>query len=145
MTDNHFFEDEVEPIKTLTLTKNELLYLDDSVTMLIEPDSNLPLPFRPLVSQALISIPSCMMEKLGRGVFNPQDKPTTQIELSISELYILREICLSYVKINGEAVGYNLKRKIYQALLSDEVKEEEDLKTFETLLNNANVDMSAIE
>ena len=65
----------------------------------------------------------------------------------ISELYILRELCVSYVTINGERVGYNLKRKVYTALLGKTPEEEEILleerKTFENLLNNANVDISA--
>ena len=47
------------------------------------------------------------------------------------------------MKINGEPVGYNLKKKIYQALLGDEAKEEEDRQVVENMLLKANVDMSS--
>ena len=33
---------------------------------------------------------------------------------------MLREICYSYSKIGREQVGYNLKRKFYQALYQEE-------------------------
>ena len=139
----HDFIDNDEPIKVIDFTRNELLYIDDSVTMLIEPEAGLPLPFRPLISQALIAIPANLMEKIGSGIIKVQTQSTVPIELGESELYMLREICLSYVTINGEPVGYNLKKKIYQALLGDEAKEEEDRQAVENMLLKANVDMSA--
>ena len=139
----HDFIDNDEPIKVIDFTRNELLYIDDSVTMLIEPEAGLPLPFRPLISQALIAIPANLMEKIGSGIIKVQTQSTVPIELGESELYMLREICLSYVTINGEPVVYNLKKKIYQALLGDEAKEEEDRQAVENMLLKANVDMSA--
>ena len=118
----HDFIEDDEPTKVIKFTRNELLYIDDSVTMLIEPEAGLPLPFRPLISQALVSIPANLMEKIGKGILKIQNQVEVYIELGESELYMLREICLSYVKINGEPVGYNLKKKIYQALLGEEEK-----------------------
>ena len=84
-----------------------------------------------------------LMEKIGRGIISIQKRPTIPVELGESELYILRELCISYIKINNEFVGYNLKRKIYQALLGDEEKGEVDFQTVENMLLKANVDMSA--
>ena len=139
----HDFIEDDEPTKVINFTRNELLYIDDSVTMLIEPEAGLPLPFRPLLSQALVSIPANLMEKIGRGLIRIQGNEEVPIELGESELYMLRELCLSYIKINGEYVGYNLKMKIYKALLGDEEQEEEERQAVDNMLLKANVDMSA--
>ena len=139
----HDFIEDDEPTKVINFTRNELLYIDDSVTMLIEPEAGLPLPFRPLLSQALVSIPANLMEKVGRGLIRIQGNEEVPIELGESELYMLRELCLSYIKINGEYVGYNLKMKIYKALLGDEEQEEEERQAVDNMLLKANVDMSA--
>ena len=138
-----FLEEADEFTKVINFTMNELLYIDDSVTMLIEAESGLPLPFRPLMHQALIAVPANLMEKIGKGILSIQNNSVVPIELGESELYMLREICLSYVKINDEHVGYNLKRKVYQALLGDEAKGEADFQSVENMLSQANVDMSA--
>ena len=137
-----------EETRVISITRNEALFIDDSVTMLIEPEANLPLPFRPLIPKALVPVPANLLDKLGAVILSTADNNNqAEIELYISELYILREMCLSYITINGERVGYNLKRKIYKALLGRTPKEEELLseerKTFENLLNNANIDISA--
>ena len=139
----HDFIEDDEPTKVINFTRNELLYIDDSVTMLIEPEAGLPLPFRPLLSQALVSIPANLMEKIGKGIIKVQGNAEVPIELGESELYMLRELCLSYIKINGEYVGYNLKMKIYKALLGDEEQEEEERQAVDNMLLKANVDMSA--
>ena len=54
---------------------------------------------------------------------------------------MLRELCLSYVKYGTEPVGFNLKKKVYKALLDKEVSSEDMLvdEHIENLL--ANVDM----
>ena len=132
---------EVEPIKRITVTRNELLYIDDSVTMLIEPEANLPLPFRPLSNQASVAIPANLMDKIGQAILDTVDTHETHIDLFISELYMLRELCLSYVKYGTEPVGFNLKKKVYKALLDKEVSSEDMLvdEHIENLL--ANVDM----
>ena len=139
----HDFIEDDEPTKVINFTRNELLYIDDSVTMLIEPEAGLPLPFRPLLSQALVSIPANLMEKIGKGIIKVKGNAEVPIELGESELYMLRELCLSYIKINGEYVGYNLKMKIYKALLGDEEQEEEERQAVDNMLLKANVDMSA--
>ena len=132
---------EVEPIKRITVTRNDLLYIDDSVTMLIEPEANLPLPFRPLSNQASVAIPANLMDKIGQAILDTVDTHETHIDLFISELYMLRELCLSYVKYGTEPVGFNLKKKVYKALLDKEVSSEDMLvdEHIENLL--ANVDM----
>lgn len=136
---------ENEPVRKLSLTRNEALYIDDSVTMLIEAEPDLPLAFRPLVQQAMIPVPANLLDKLGKVIisFSKTFDDEVEIELYISELYMLREICLSYVKYGTEPVGYSLKKKVYQALLGKEIEANEMLQeerdTLDTLL--ANVDM----
>ena len=56
-----------------------------------------------------------------------------KIQFSISELYTLREICTSFIKVGNEPVGWNLKRKIYKAILQDEYRER---KAFEQLVGD---------
>jgi len=48
----------------------------------------------------------------------------TEVAFSVSELYLLRECCQSYVRMNNEPVGYNLTRKIYRLLLEDTIQEQ---------------------
>ena len=43
---------------------------------------------------------------------------------SYNELYLIREICQSFVKVGNEQVGFNLKRKIYKALLKEQYEGE---------------------
>ena len=116
-------EEELYPI---TMTRNEILFLDDSMTMLIEHDgyTSAVTTMRMLVPSATLPAPISLIEKIGLGVLHvtapEQDNPNTIIHLDATEIYMLREICYSYSKIGREQVGYNLKRKFYQALYQEE-------------------------
>ena len=116
-------EEELYPI---TMTRNEILFLDDSMTMLIEHDgyTSAVTTMRMLVPSATLPAPISLIEKIGLGVLHvtdpEQDNPNTIIHLDATEIYMLREICYSYSKIGLEQVGYNLKRKFYQALYQEE-------------------------
>ena len=63
-----------------------------------------------------------------------------EISVSDTDLYMLREIALSYVKVGEEQVGYNLKRKIYTLLFS---KSYERNKVADSLLSQ--IDMTVKE
>ena len=122
-------EEELYPI---TMTRNEVLFLDDSMTMLIEHGytTNAVTTMRMLVPSATLPAPVTLIEKIGLGVLHAtdpeQDNPNVVIHLDATEIYMLREICYSYSKIGREQVGYNLKRKLYQALYKEEY--DSDLK-----------------
>ena len=122
-------EEELYPI---TMTRNEVLFLDDSMTMLIEHGytTNAVTTMRMLVPSATLPAPVTLIEKIGLGVLHAtdpeQDNPNVVIHLDATEIYMLREICYSYSKIGREQVGYNLKRKFYQALYKEEY--DRDLK-----------------
>ena len=139
--EDFFFEDDEcicgdcpleEELYPITMTRNEVLFLDDSMTMLIERDHYMrPVtPMRMLVPSATLPAPVSLIEKIGLGVLHAtdpeQDNPTVVIHLDATEIYMLREICYSYSKIGREQVGYNLKRKLYQALYKEEY--DRDLK-----------------
>ena len=122
-------EEELYPI---TMTRNEVLFLDDIMTMLIEKGHylNAVTTMRMLVPSATLPAPVSLIEKIGLGVLHAtdpeQDNPNVVIHLDATEIYMLREICYSYSKIGREQVGYNLKRKFYQALYKEEY--DRDLK-----------------
>ena len=122
-------EEELYPI---TMTRNEVLFLDDSMTMLIEHGytTNAVTTMRMLVPSATLPAPVTLIEKIGLGVLHAtapeQDNPNVVIHLDATEIYMLREICYSYSMIGREQVGYNLKRKFYQALYKEEY--DRDLK-----------------
>ena len=130
-----FFEDDdelfdCEPLEEelfpITMTRNEILFLDDSMTMLIEKESYAytVTTMRMLVPSATLPAPLTLIEKIGLGVLHvtdpDQDNSSVVIHLDATEIYMLREICYSYSKVGKEQVGYNLKRKFYKALYQEE-------------------------
>ena len=130
--------------KILTLTRNELLYIDDSLSMLVEKDlgdTSLG-TVRPLAHTGGLPAPIELLEKIGLGLLfatDPANKnDEAKIPVSDTDLYMLREIAYSYIKVGKEQVGYNLKRKIYTLLFQ---KSYERNKVAKSLL--AQVDIPA--
>ena len=127
-------EEELYPI---VMTRNEVLFLDDSMTMLIEREHYMSAvtTMRMLVPSATLPAPVSLIEKIGLGVLHAtdpeQDNPNVVIHLDATEIYMLREVCYSYSKVGREQVGYNLKRKFYQALYKEEY--DRDLKVNQLL------------
>tara|TARA_R110000824_G_scaffold387582_3_gene582925 strand:+ start:1109 stop:1654 length:546 start_codon:yes stop_codon:yes gene_type:complete len=140
MSDSFLNEEELEDIldqiKELTLTKNEALYLSDSITLLMEHEQSpglVHIPARHLSAHAVVPVPVDIIQKIGMAVLLVTDPDNTSgettIELSVADLYLLRECCQSYVRINKELVGYNLARKVYALLLDGLVQEKLFLET----------------
>ena len=50
-------------------------------------------------------------------------KSQANIVLSVADLYLLRECCQSFIKVNNELVGFNLLIKIYELILEKDIKE----------------------
>ena len=135
-----FDEDEIlDEIKSLTLTRNELLYLSDSVTLLMEHSSEqgrMHIPARQLAPSAGGPGPIDLIQAIGLGFIDFNDsKQTTTIKVTIADLYLLRECCQSFIKINDEYVGFNLLRKIYNLLLEDAILERRFINKITTGLN----------
>ena len=119
-----------DEMKTLTLTRNEALYLSDSMTLLLEhtPEAGkIHVPARQLMPQAGVPVPIELIQKIGLAVListSPENKTqTAQIEFSIADLFLVRECCQTFIKINTELVGYNLIRKIYALILERDIME----------------------
>tara|TARA_R110000744_G_scaffold170369_3_gene288562 strand:+ start:1278 stop:1907 length:630 start_codon:yes stop_codon:yes gene_type:complete len=115
-------------IKQLKVTRNELLYLSDSVTLLLEHTSNegrVHIPARQLMPSAGVPVPIELIQTIGLGFVTIADEGnttnTTILNVTIGDLYLLRECCQSFIKINNEYVGFNLLNKIYNLILEDVV------------------------
>lgn len=117
-------EEELFPI---SLTRNEILFLDDSLTMMIERDNTMELgltTMRPVAASGSLPAPVSLIDKIGLALLQVTDPEQIEkeavVHLDTTEIYMLREICFSYSKVGKEQVGYNLKRKFYTALYQNE-------------------------
>ena len=109
--------------QVLSLTRNEALYIDDSLSLMIERE---PLgdprigTMRLQLLSAPMGAPIDLVDKITYAVLYTTDDENkgkeAQVPVSDEDLYILREISQSYVKVGSEMVGYNLKRKLYSLL-----------------------------
>ena len=131
--DDNWEEDLEEDIFPILMTRNEVLFLDDNMTMLIEREGAMNetvTTMRMLVPSAQLPAPLELIEKIGIAVLQvtdpEEDNNTAIVHLNTTEIYMLREICFSYSRVGREQVGYSLKRKFYQALFQEEY--ERDLK-----------------
>ena len=117
-------DDLEDDVHSIEMTHNEIMYLDDSLTMMLERNelADSVTTMKPLVPSAQLPAPVTLLDKIGIAVLDVTDPDhrgeTTTVELNDSEIYMLREICPSYAKVGKEYVGYNLKRKLYLALYS---------------------------
>ena len=143
------FIEELESMKNLILTRNEALYLSDSVTLLLEhfaENGRYQSPARTLVPSAGVPVPIEIIQRLGLAVLLTTDpyntEQTCEMDFSVSELFLLRECCQSFIRVNKEPVGYNLIRKIYRLILEKDLKERE---VFEILTHDVNMNFSMTE
>jgi len=132
----------LDEIKQLTLTRNELLYLSDSVTLLLEhttEQGRMHIPARQLKASAGVSVPVELIQAIGLGFVSLSDaddsSETATINVTLADLYLLRECCQSYVKINDEFVGFNLLKKIYNLILEKTILERKFINKITTSLN----------
>ena len=118
-------EDLEEDIHPVSMSRNEVLFLDDSLTMMLENDGmqNSVTTMRAMMPSAYLPAPVSLIDKLAMAVLRITDPDNieggTVIHLNDTDIYMLREICHSYCKVGREYVGYSLKRKLYLALYSE--------------------------
>ena len=125
--------------KELALSRNEALYLSDNVTLMIERDHDETIligSMRNVAPTAPLPVPIEIIEKLGMAILYTTDSDNEGKDyigtFDVNELYLLREIAQSFVKINDEQVGYNLSRKIYKAILQDKYEQDKILNSLLT-------------
>ncbi len=108
--------------KVLNLSRNEALFIDDNLSMLIEKDlgDDRLSTLRPLSHTAGLPAPIDLLEKIGVAILYTTDSANygqeAEVIVSDTDLYMLREIAVSYAKVGDEPVGFQLKRKIYKLL-----------------------------
>jgi hypothetical protein len=142
------FIEQLEQVKLLSLTKYEALFLSDSVTLLLEHDAQegrFQIPAKTIAPRAGVGVPLELIHKIGLVVLlvtEPESDDTVDLPIAISELYLIREVCQSYVQINDTPVGYNLLRKVYKLLLESDLRERAD---FENLLHEVNFDLEKFD
>lgn len=139
-----------EDVQALLLTRDELFYIDDNLTMMIEKESrnggdNQFSTVRPVIATAGIPAPVELLEKIGFAVLQVTDEDevwdkTISVPVTATDLYMLRELARSTIKVNGKFLGLELKKKIYQLLYADEFKVE---KNVEKLLADVNISEDA--
>ena len=118
-------DDLEEDLHPIYMTSNDVLFLDDSLTMMIERDSvqDSVTTMRVMAPTAHLPAPVSLIDKIAMAVLrvtDPEDDESgTAVHLSDTDIYMLREITHSYCKVGNEQVGYNLKRKFYLALYEE--------------------------
>ena len=138
-----FFGDD-EDTHPIWMTHNEVMFLDDSLTMMLEKDSmsDSVTTMRVMIPSAHLPAPVTLLDKIGIAVLQVTDPESTErgttVELNDSEIYMLREICHSYCKVGKEPVGYNLKRKMYLSLYGDTFEKD---KIVDGLLATVDLDV----
>jgi len=137
-------ECEEEELKILRLTRDEVLFIDDRLTMMIEKDGRAEnfTTVVPITATAGLPAPVDLLDKIGMAVLQVTDEDyesgTEQpIPVTPTDLYMLREIAKSFLKLNGKFVGLSLKKKIYKLLFEEEYKTE---RTFKRLLSDVNLE-----
>ena len=138
-----FFGDD-EDTHPIWMTHNEVMFLDDSLTMMLEKDSmsDSVTTMRVMIPSAHLPAPVTLLDKIGIAVLQVTDPESTErgttVELNDSEIYMLREICHSYCKVGKEPVGYNLKRKMYLSLYGETFEKD---KIVDGLLATVDLDV----
>lgn len=138
-----------DALKALVLTRDEILYIDDQLTMMIERDgrSDNFSTVRPILANAGLPAPVELLDKIGMAVLqitdeNAEDNSSVTVAVTATDLYMLREIAKSTVKINGHFLGFELKKKIYKLLYESEYRLE---KSLTRLLADVDMDPSTAE
>ena len=146
-------EVETEQGYVMQLTKNEALFLDDGLTLMVERegDEQRLYSMRPVQRTARLAVPLDLMDKIGKAVVyttTPENQGKEYaFAIDISELFMIREVASSFIEIEGEPVGFNLKRKICVQLYAKDLEQEGRDALLAQLLTSINLDIqtSAID
>jgi len=147
--EEHDYE-ELEKELSFSLSRNEALFLDDSLTLMVEREGDEQRVFsmRPVQMTAGLAVPLDLMDKIGKAVVyttkqENQGKEYT-FEIDITELFMIREVASSFIKIGDEPVGYNLKRKVCALLYADELEQESRDVQIDYLLKDVQVNFDTV-
>lgn len=133
-----------------SLSRNEALFLDDSLTLMVERegDDQRIYSMRPVQMTAGLAVPLDLMDKIGKAIVYTTKPENLGKEYSfavdITELFMLREVSSSFIRIGEELVGYNLKRKVCNLLYDEELELESRDVQINHLLKDVTVDLDAV-
>ena len=133
-----------------SLSRNEALFLDDSLTLMVERegDEQRIYSMRPVQMTAGLAVPLDLMDKIGKAIVYTTKPENLGKEYSfavdITELFMLREVSSSFIRIGEELVGYNLKRKVCNLLYDEELELESRDVQINHLLKDVTVDLDAV-
>lgn len=96
----------------LSLTLNESTYLSDCLSCFTKAPDHEGNPSQGVYPELLLKVGSAFMELVEERV------PVSQIRVTITELWVLREMAKSGVKLGSESVGIALMKKVYAGLLT---------------------------
>jgi len=132
-----------EPEYKLRLTVKEVLFIDDSLSLLVSTaDQSRTVALRATMPSNTIGSPIDLIQKVGLAVLEittrdfPKNGKVT-VEVSDMELLILREIAKSHILLGDDIVGLSLKTKVYEALYGEFYKEEKALNFLHSELEKA--------
>ena len=106
----------------ITLSKEELLYLDDGLTLLadISDDTAKQVPGRHLAPMAVSVASAELLLKIGSALVYLADDGMAERELDLDEeeLWCIREVSQSNAIYFDKQVGLSLRIKIYRTLMT---------------------------
>jgi len=153
--DELFDPDEDDTYKSFKLTRNEALYLDDTCTLMVDPHPHdargdihgaSPMGMRPPIFSAGVMVPYDLIEKIGYAVLYTTDEGNqgedAEIQVSMTDLLVLREVAQSFIKIGDEPVGFNLKRKVAKALHQEFYENQKTNQVADKILQQVEMEFS---
>ena len=143
MSQERFKELDGSETHVIPLSLAELLFLNDSTTALVAAsDYEGSMPLRQRLSSSVIAVAFPMLDKIMVGIHfllseveHPSYEEAVEIQLSPSELYLLREASISQAKYGKYPVGLSLLKKVCGILFGTGVPQI-DLEALEALLND---------
>lgn len=133
----------------ISLTRNELCYIDDSLTLLqpkhkeFDEEGQQKIIYRVLAPSAVTAAPVELLDIVGAALIEAHDTEKTTnssgyvipIDLSEEYLWLIREIANTSIVFGEEHVGYNIKIKIHQALR--QIRRDEVIGPIDTVSDDA--------
>lgn len=112
---------------SLSLTVKELVYVDDSISLLVNREDQVQsIPLRMSMPANTIGAPMELIQKVGMAMLGVFDAGgPVVLTVTELELMILRELAHSSIRAEEHLIGLGLKRKVYEALWGDKLRENE--------------------
>ena len=149
MSDETREEDHFHPISDardldVSLSLQELLFIDDHVTLLVsERDFQHVVPLKARLPASCVGVDLGFIQLIGKALLEAFSDLGRDVVVSFSsgDLLTIREIALTPIQYGNANVGVSLKRKVYSALFAMELEGIEEEKNLDALLKGLNIDL----